>query len=109
MKKIYVLLFFVLSCFVHAQTNVGISGTVDGVYFNEFHYDNIGTDIGEFLEIAGPAGTDLSMYSITLYNGSSSALSAYETVALTGTIADEGAGVGAFFCTTNSEHSKWRT
>lgn len=40
-------------------------------WINEFHYDNAGTDTGEFIEIAGPAGLDLSSYSIELYNGSS--------------------------------------
>ncbi|MBP9792396.1 MAG: T9SS type A sorting domain-containing protein [Flavobacterium sp.] len=75
------------------QTNVGITGTVGGVYINEFHYDNQGTDIGEFVEVAGPAGTDLSEYTITLYNGSTNTL--YFTLPLTGTIDDEGTGSGA--------------
>jgi predicted extracellular nuclease len=39
------------------------------VFINEFHYDNTGTDTGEFIEIAGPAGTDLSGWSIVRYNG----------------------------------------
>src|SRR5688572_32326239 len=30
------------------------------VFINEVHYDNTGTDTGEFLEIAGPGGTDLT-------------------------------------------------
>ena len=30
------------------------------VHFNEIHYDNIGTDAGEAIEIEGPAGMDLS-------------------------------------------------
>ena len=30
------------------------------VFINELHYDNDGTDTGEFVEVAGPAGTDLS-------------------------------------------------
>jgi hypothetical protein len=43
--------------------------------FNEFHYDNVGTDVNEFIEIriAGDLGSqpaDLSQYSVTLYNGS---------------------------------------
>jgi hypothetical protein len=40
------------------------------VFINEFHYDNTGTDTGEFIEIAGPAGTDISGWSIVRYNGS---------------------------------------
>ncbi|MEM1324969.1 MAG: lamin tail domain-containing protein [Bacteroidota bacterium] len=39
---------------------------------NEFHYDNIGGDINEFVEIFIPNSqpTDLSLYTIELYNGS---------------------------------------
>ncbi len=40
------------------------------VFINEFHYDNIGTDAGEFVEIAGPAGTSLTGWSLVRYNGS---------------------------------------
>ncbi len=39
-------------------------------WVNEFHYDNTGADNGEFIEIAGPAGTDLTGWSIVRYNGS---------------------------------------
>lgn len=93
MKKIYLLASLVISTLSFGQTNVGITGTVDGVYINEFHYDNQGTDVGEFIEVAGPAGTDLSTYTLTLYNGSNNA--SYLTIALTGTIDDEGTGIGA--------------
>ena len=52
----------------------------DGVVFvNEIHYDNDGTDAGEAIEIAGPAGTDLTGWSLVLYNGSGGAL--YDTTA----------------------------
>jgi len=39
------------------------------VFINEIHYDNTGTDAGEAIEIAGPAGTDLTGWSIIRYNG----------------------------------------
>lgn len=65
------------------------------VFVNEFHYDNAGADTGEFLEIAGPAGTDLTGWSIVLYNGSSTLRAPYNTLSLSGTIDDEGAGFGA--------------
>ncbi|WP_432672909.1 T9SS type A sorting domain-containing protein [Flavobacterium sp. SM2513] len=94
MKKIYTLLFSVALAFgANAQTNVGITGNVAGVYINEFHYDNAGTDVGEFIEVAGPSGTDLSTYTITLYNGNNN--TSYFTLALSGVIDDEGNGVGA--------------
>lgn len=93
MKKIYLLALVLTPALNFAQKNVGTTGNVDGVYINELHYDNSGTDVGEFIEVAGPAGTDLTNYTITLYNGSNNA--SYATITLTGTIDDEGAGVGA--------------
>ena len=54
------------------------------VRISEFHYDNAGTDVGEAVEVSGPAGTSLTGYSIVLYNGSGGAV--YDTDALTGTI-----------------------
>ncbi|MBC8087251.1 MAG: DNA/RNA non-specific endonuclease [Phycisphaerae bacterium] len=52
--------------------------------FSELHYDNAGTDVNERLEIEGPAGTDLTGWSVVLYNGNGGAT--YNTTALTGTI-----------------------
>ncbi|MGE0393186.1 MAG: lamin tail domain-containing protein [Vicinamibacterales bacterium] len=62
------------------------------VFINEIHYDNTGTDAGEFIEIAGPAGTDLSGYSLVLYNGANG--QTYDTDALSGTIPDQQNGFG---------------
>jgi predicted extracellular nuclease len=62
------------------------------VFINEIHYDNTGTDAGEAFEIAGPAGTDLSGWSVVLYNGSTGAV--YNTIALAGVIANQQAGFG---------------
>lgn len=62
------------------------------VFINEFHYDNEGTDVGEFIEGAGSAGTDLTGWSIALYNGANGAL--YDTLALSGVLADAGEGFG---------------
>ncbi|RFC64205.1 hypothetical protein DYI37_07615 [Fulvimarina endophytica] len=42
-------------------------------FINEFHYDNSGADVGEFVEVAGPADADLDGFSIVLYNGSNGA------------------------------------
>ena len=65
------------------------------VFMNEFHYDNAGAEIGEGFEVAGPAGTDLTGWTIVLYNGSGGA--SYGTIALSGTIDDEGSGFGALW------------
>ncbi len=56
------------------------------VRISELHYDNAGTDAGESIEISGPAGTNLTGWSLVLYNGAATSLSAYNTRALTATI-----------------------
>ena len=38
------------------------------VWINEFHYDNDGGDTGEAVEVAGPAGTDLTDFQLVLYS-----------------------------------------
>lgn len=39
-------------------------------WINEFHYDNAGVDLGEFVEVVGPSDfQDLSSLRLTLYNG----------------------------------------
>lgn len=62
------------------------------IWINEFHYDNEGTDEGEFIEIAGPAGIDLSLYSLELY--SSAGPQNYDTIALNGIIPNQSSGFG---------------
>ena len=54
------------------------------VRISEFHYDNTGADVGEVVEISGPAGTDLAGWSLVPYNGSGGA--PYSTTALSGII-----------------------
>ncbi|WP_339771126.1 ExeM/NucH family extracellular endonuclease [uncultured Paraglaciecola sp.] len=64
------------------------------VFINEIHYDNIGGDVGEFIEIAAPQGTDLTGWSVVLYNGSSTQLTDYSTENLSGTVINQGGGYG---------------
>jgi len=68
------------------------AGNESTVFINEIHYDNAGTDTGEALEIAGPAGTDLGGWSIVLYNGNGGA--SYGTTPLSGTIPAQNNGYG---------------
>ena len=65
------------------------------IWINEFHYNDNGADIGEFIEVAGVAGTDLTGYTIELYNGNNGAV--YNTLSFAGgsSIPDEGSGFGA--------------
>ena len=38
-------------------------------FISEFHYDNTGTDAGEFVEVQVPPGASTAGWSIVLYNG----------------------------------------
>ena len=76
-----------------ANTGQAITGADPIVFINEFHYDNAGSDVGEFIEIAGTAGLDLAGYSLVLYNGNGGGV--YGTIALSGVIDDEADGFGA--------------
>ena len=62
------------------------------IFINEILYDITGTDAGEFIEVAGPAGTDLTGWSIVLYNGTGGA--SYDTDPLSGTIPSQQGGYG---------------
>jgi hypothetical protein len=54
---------------INAVTAVpAVAGTP--VFINEIHYDNANADTGEAIEIAGPAGTNLSGWRLIPYNGS---------------------------------------
>jgi hypothetical protein len=63
------------------------------VWINEFHYENQGGDVGEFIEVAGPAGTDLSPWKLVLYSGGTKKV--YGTIRLYGlTIPNQQCGFG---------------
>lgn len=48
------------------------------IFINEIHYDNIGADSGEFVELAGTSGFNLLNWSLLFYNGNNGSL--YKTV-----------------------------
>ena len=62
------------------------------VHIVEIHYDNNGGDVGEAIEIEGPAGSTISGWSIVLYNLTNR--SVYNTRALTGVFPDQCSGRG---------------
>ena len=62
------------------------------VFINELHYDNVGGDVGEKIELSGAAGVDLSGWSLVLYNGSRSL--PYSTIDLVGVFDDQQNGMG---------------
>ncbi len=62
----YRVLFFWLAMTASAAASIVDSAT----FINEFHYDNIGSDSNQFVEVAVPvARVDLSALTLTLYNG----------------------------------------
>ncbi|CAN5444392.1 hypothetical protein BH23VER1_BH23VER1_08790 [soil metagenome] len=64
------------------------------VFINELHYDNAGADVDEGVEIAAPAGTDLSAYSLTFMNGANGQVIG-GSLDLAGIVADQtGTGFG---------------
>ena len=67
------------------------------IFINEIHYDNASTDAGEAIEIAGPAGTNLTGWSIVLYNGAGGVV--YDTDALSGIIPNQQGGYGTVVLT----------
>jgi len=79
-----------------ASDNCSGDGPSEVLFINEIHYDNVGTDQGEFIEVAGTAGLNLAGYSLVLYNGANPANAVvYNTLNLSGVIPDEGNGTGA--------------
>ncbi|NQZ82904.1 MAG: ExeM/NucH family extracellular endonuclease [Colwellia sp.] len=62
------------------------------VFINEIHYDNVGDDTGEAIEVAGTAGTDLTGWTLVFYNGSNSASTgkkSYKTAILGGVLPNQ--------------------
>lgn len=73
-------------------TNDDAAPAVANVWINEFNYDPAGTDANEFIELAGLAGTDLTGWTLVLYNGSGGA--SYSTLSLSGALVDTSNGFG---------------
>ncbi|CAM2886656.1 endonuclease [Flavobacterium frigoris] len=74
--------------------------TTSVVFMNEIHYDNASTDVGEGIEIAGTAGTDLTGWSIIPYNGNGGA-SYTPAGSLSGIIPNQSNGFGTVFVAVN--------
>ncbi|HEV8399275.1 MAG TPA: DNA/RNA non-specific endonuclease [Gemmatimonadales bacterium] len=86
-----------------ASLHVNAPSGMPDTRFSEIHYDNSGTDVGEAIEVEGPAGTDLTGWTIVLYNGDPLNRAAYNTQTLTGSIPAlcDGRGVVAVTYPTN--------
>jgi DNA/RNA endonuclease G (NUC1) len=66
-----------------ASVNQAVTA-VPAIRFAEIHYDNVGTDTGEAIEVSGPAGADVTGWQVILYNGNGGA--SYDTKTLSGAI-----------------------
>lgn len=62
------------------------------IWINELHYDNSGADVGEFVEIAGPAGDGVDGWMLVAYDGATGA--PYARVLLRGEFPDQQNGIG---------------
>jgi len=71
----------------------GRPGSPATVWINELHYENVGTDAFEFVELAGPAGTNLAGWALFGYDGASGLV--YATWLLGGSLPNESIGFGA--------------
>jgi VCBS repeat-containing protein len=80
------------SAAVGTIVNDDVAPPAVGVFINEIHYDNAGVDAGEAVEVAGLAGSNLSGWSLVLYNGNGGA--SYGTIALSGVIGNQDDGYG---------------
>jgi DNA/RNA endonuclease G (NUC1) len=61
----------------------------------EIHYDNDGADVGEAIEIIGPAGYRVSGWTLVLYNGNGGGT--YGTIALSGVFPSQADGQGVLW------------
>ena len=68
------------------------AGAGPSVFISEIHYDNVGGDVGEFVEVTGPAGTVLDGWVLNFYSRGGAV---YAPSDISGTIDDEGGGYGA--------------
>lgn len=100
MKRRLLNIFVILGLLVPGLILPGSALAGTNVFINEIHYDNTGTDTGEAVEIAGPAGMDLTGWSLVRYNGANGLVYTTPTAdpagsdVLSGTIPDLGSGFG---------------
>lgn len=66
-----------------ASCGISLSaGVYADTFISEIHYDNASTDVNEAIEISAEVATDLSTWSVVLYNGSNGTV--YNTINLSG-------------------------
>jgi hypothetical protein len=84
----------ILAGLLAAAPSAAAVATDSAVFINELHYDNDGTDVAESVEVAGPAGTNLTGWRVVPYNGNGG-VTYTPTGVLSGTLGnDTGTGFG---------------
>jgi len=83
---------FIFFCFVLSLIMQSSTLRAMPVFINELHYDNVGADIGEGVELAGLAGTNLQGWQLWFYNGGNG--QSYGSLALSGVFVDSQSGYG---------------
>lgn len=94
--KINNFIFPMLIAFLCISIFPAVTAQNDTLFISEIHYDNIGVDIDEAVEITGTAGLDLTGYKVVFYNGSDSEM--YNTspiLNLSSSIPNESNGFGS--------------
>lgn len=81
-----------VDCVFQGQCNTSTATREPEVWINELHYQNVGADLNEFVELAGRAGTRLDGWMLVAYDGLTGR--AYDRVALRGAIPDQQNGRG---------------
>ena len=86
--------------------------TLPNAWINEFHYDNAGADVNEFVEVVIPVANttaaELAKFDVVLYNGNGGA--GYKTKSLTNFIegdTETGMTYYSFDYTTDGGDSEW--
>ncbi|MEO0651790.1 MAG: hypothetical protein AAFZ65_14035, partial [Planctomycetota bacterium] len=77
-----------------AELSITVQGAsiTGNPWINEFHYDNVSSDTGEFVELAGPSGLSLSGWALLGYNGATG--NVYSTIGLSGVLPNNAECVG---------------
>ncbi len=77
---------------VNSVFNLTVIDNDAKLWINEIHYDNVGGDVNERIEIAGSAGIDLTGYRIYHYNGTGGTILSFKSIS--GIIVEIDAGLG---------------
>jgi hypothetical protein len=96
LTTLFLSFFFFQGIQSQAQTQSLVPGNNSTIFINEIHYDNTGADVNEGVEIAGPAGTNLSGWQLVPYNGANG--QTYTPITnLTGALTNQNGGYGTAF------------